>query len=250
MEPSEYYNIARLEDTHWWYVGMAAIAAGWLRQLPLERAPGAQAQRPILDAGCGTGGGLRLLAQFGAAVGIDRHPLALQLARDKRYTQLARADVQRLPFASGAFGLVASFDVLYHLQVSDDVRALREFRRVLAPDGWLLLRLPAHEWMRRGHDRTVHTRHRYTREEVRQKLEAAGLRPVRISYANTLLLLPAVFWRLAQRQAEDSGGSDVRLPGRATNAALTSLLRVEGAWLRRWNLPTGLSVMALARKSG
>jgi SAM-dependent methyltransferase len=252
MEPSEYHNIARVEDTHWWYTGMAAAAAGWLRGLPLEgprsRAEGAAAgpRRPVLDAGCGTGGGLRWLTEFGRAIGLDWHPLALRLAREKGYNSLARADVQQLPFAAGSFSLVTSFDVLYHLQVNDDRRALAEFARVLAPGGWLLLRLPAHKWMRRGHDRAVHTRHRYAREEVRAKVAAAGLMPVRVSYANALLLLPALLWRLAQRDA--GGGTDVRLPAPAVNALLGGWLRAEAAWLRHLDLPIGLSVMALARK--
>jgi SAM-dependent methyltransferase len=243
MEPSEYHNIAQVEETHWWYVGMAAAAAGWLRQRTAAPSP-----LLVLDAGCGTGGSLRWLPEFGRAIGVDWHPLALQLARGKGYNSLARADVQRLPFATGMFGLVTSFDVLYHLQVSDDRRALAELARVLAPGGWLLLRLPAHEWMRRGHDRIVHTRHRYARGEVRAKLAAAGLKPVRVSYANALALLPALLWRMVQHHPGDDGGTDVRLPSPAANAALTAVLRAEGAWLRRLDLPIGLSVMALALK--
>ena len=242
MDTSEYHNIARLEDTHWWYVGMAALAAGWLRGL------NAAGTRAVLDAGCGTGGGLKLLGEFGRPIGIDVAPLALRLAAEKGHTRLACAHVQALPFPAASFGVLTSFDVLYHLQVTDDLNALRDFARVLAPGGWLLLRLPAHEWLRRAHDRTVHTRHRYTLEEVREKLRAAGLRPVRMTYANALLLLPAWLWRLAQHRAQRHGNSDVQLPPQPINRLLTALLHAESVWLRRYNLPIGLSVLALARK--
>lgn len=245
MDLSEYYNIARLEETHWWYVGMASIARDWLSALP---AGDAGRQRVILDAGCGTGGDMKFLAEFGAPIGIDLHPLALRLSAEKGYTRLARATVEHLPFRADSIGLLTSFEVLYHLQVNDDVQALRDFSRVLEPGGWLLLRLPAHDWLRGAHDRTVHTRHRYTREEVRAKLQMAGLRPVRVTYANTLLFFPAALWRLFQRNAGGEARTDVQLPPLAINRILTALLRVEGRWLRRFDLPVGLSVLALAEK--
>jgi len=85
MELSEYENISRLEDRHWWYVGMRTIAADLIRTLDLP--PSAH----ILDAGCGVGGGLKWLSAFGAVTGIDLHPLAA------RYAAL-----ERLPL--GSFG--------------------------------------------------------------------------------------------------------------------------------------------------
>ncbi|MBI3761788.1 MAG: class I SAM-dependent methyltransferase [Chloroflexi bacterium] len=245
MDISEYYNIARLEESHWWYVGMAGIAKDWLSHLPTVNAA---KPRVILDAGCGTGGDLKFLSEFGTAIGIDLHPLALRLSAEKGYTRLARATVEQLPFPGESIAVLTSFEVLYHLQVNDDAQALRDFARVLEPGGWLLLRLPAHDWLRGAHDRTVHTRHRYTREEVQAKLRTAGLRPVRVTYANTLLFFPAALWRLIQRGTSDEAHTDVRLPSPPVNRALTALLRAEGLWLRRFDLPIGLSVLALAQK--
>ena len=220
---------------------MAAIAADWLRRIPAT----ATTETLILDAGCGTGGGLRWLAQFGHPCGVDLHPLPLRLASEQGARRLVRADSQALPFTADRFHIVTSFDVLYHLNITDDRIALREFARVLRPGGWLLLRLPAFDWLRSAHDRIVHTRHRYTRREVRDKLHAAGLEPVRVTFANTLLFLPAVLWRLLTRHR---AASDVVLPPAPINQALAALLRAEMAWLRCFNLPIGLSILALARK--
>jgi SAM-dependent methyltransferase len=246
VDESEYANIARSEGAHWWYAGMRAIAAGWLRGLPLGRAP---APARILDAGCGAGGGLDWLSAFGRTYGADLHPLALRLASARGRPPLARADVQALPFASRAFDAVASFEVLCQLPEGRDVAALREFARVLRPGGWLLLRLPAHPWLRGAHDLCVRTRHRYSRAEVLAKLRDAGLVPVRASYANALLLLPAALWRLLQRALRRPPASDVRMPPAPLNALLAALLLAEGRWLRGRDLPVGLSVLALARKS-
>lgn len=239
MEEAEYDNIARLEATHWWYAGMRAIARSAVSGLALP------AGARILDAGCGTGDGLRWLAAFGVVVGIDLHPAAIRHAV-RVSTRLARASIQALPHPAGLFDLVTSFEVLYHLAVRDDVGALREFARVLRPGGWLLLRVPAHDWLRGAHDRQVHTRHRYSAGELRARLAAAGFQVVRLTPLGAWLLPAALARRLMQRRAE--AATDVRLPAPALNAVLTRLLAAEAAWLRLADVPFGLSLLALARK--
>ena len=248
MEPAEYDTIARLETAHWWYVGMRRIA----EQIVADIAAGRSAYRAgrplrILDAGCGTGGGIAWLAAHGEVTGIDWHPRAIHYAAAKT-VRLARAVVESLPLASGSFDLVTAFDVLYHRAVADDVQALRECARVLRPGGWLVLRVPAYNWLRGAHDRQVHTRQRYGRSELRRKLVAGGFQPVRLTGAGLALMPLAVVRRLAQ-----GGGpakSDVRMPAPPVNAALGAVLAVEARWLRRHNLPAGLSLLAVARKAG
>jgi SAM-dependent methyltransferase len=239
MEPSEYENIARLEATHWWYAGMRSIARRLLQTLPLPR------DARILDAGCGAGGGLSWLADFGAATGVDLHPLAARFAA-RVSPRVARASVQQMPFPEAAFDLVTSFDVLYHLAVTDDVAALRECARVTKPGGWLMLRVPAHNWLRGAHDRQAHTRHRYAAPELREKIRAAGLTPRRLTFVGAFLFPIAVARRLTQRGGE--ARTDVALPAPLINRLLTSLLSAEGAWLGRFDLPLGLSLLAVAQK--
>jgi SAM-dependent methyltransferase len=240
MEPSEYDNIARLEQQHWWYVGMREIAA---RMLAPVLAP-APAQR-ILDAGCGVGGGLRWLSAFGQVTGIDLHPRAIQYSAQVS-PRVSRASVQAIPFASETFEVVTTFEVLYHLAVSDDVAALREMWRVLRPGGWLLARLPAYDWLRGAHDRHVHTRHRYGPRELRDKLGLAGFQVRRLTSVGATFLLPAMLLRRAQ--AGDEASTDVSLPSPLANSLMLTSLRAEGLWLRAFNLPAGLSLLALAQK--
>lgn len=246
MEPGEYDNIARLEQHHWWYVGMREIAAAMLATACPAAPPSASSPaRRILDAGCGVGGGLRWLKAFGQVTGIDLHPKAIQYSAQVS-ARVSRASVQALPFASETFDLVTTFEVLYHLAVSDDVAALREMSRVLRPGGWLLVRLPAYDWLRGAHDRHVHTRHRYEAAELKAKLDAAGFAVRRLTSVGLTFLAPAVLLRRAQpnQQAE----TDVTLPAPFINRLMLSSLRAEGLWLRAFNLPAGLSLLALARK--
>src|SRR3982750_3230275 len=85
----------------------------------------------ILDAGCGTGGTTVELQRYGDVVGIDLAWEALEPARGRGLTELARASIERLPFANASFDAATSFEVIYHLGVASDVSALIEIRRVL-----------------------------------------------------------------------------------------------------------------------
>jgi len=246
MEPGEYDNIARLEAHHWWYVGMRQIAAATLAAVcPPAPIGAASPPRRILDAGCGVGGGLRWLSSFGQVTGVDLHPLAVQYSAEIS-PRVSRASIQDLPFAPESFDVVTTFEVLYHLAVSDDVAALRDMGRVLRPGGWLLVRVPAHDWLRGAHDRHVHTRHRYEAAELKTKLAAAGFTVRRMTSVGLILLAPAALVRLVQDK--QSTETDVSLPSQPLNRLLLAAMQAEGLWLRRLNLPAGLSLLALAQK--
>jgi SAM-dependent methyltransferase len=221
---------------------MRAIARGWVQKLAQHRA-GQPWQ--ILDAGCGTGGGMRWLSEFGRVRGIDLNSNATRYA-GRGSLEVAQASVQSLPFGSRTFDLVTSFEVLYHLAVTDDQAAMAEVARVLKPGGWFLVRVPAYDWLRGAHDRQVHTRHRYGRAELRQKLTQAGLTVERLSGAGLTILPPAILVRLLQGSRPAS--SDVSMPSAAANRLLLDVLTLESKWLQHHSLPAGLSLIALARK--
>lgn len=246
MNPSEYHTIYTVEDRHWWYVGMKRITLALLGD-----AYGPRTDLAILDAGSGTGGGMAYLARFGRVTGIDASPLALDFCRQRALERLGQASVTALPFAAASFDLVTSFDVLYHRAVGDPAVALREFHRVLRPGGRLLLRLPAYDWLRGRHDEVIHTERRFTAGVVSDMLCEIGLTVERLSYANTLLFPLALAKRLVERLAPrgDAQHSDIAPNPPWLDDTLAAVLSLEARWLRRRDLPVGLSVVALARKS-
>jgi SAM-dependent methyltransferase len=237
----QYLQMRAVEDRHWWYVGMRAIAADVLAGLALPAAA------RVLDAGCGTGGNAALLERHGRVVGVDLSELALELAAGRGPRPLACASVARLPFADATFDLVTSFEVLYHRAVGEDVAALGELRRVLRPGGYLLVRLPALEWLRGAHDAAVHTERRYRAGQLRARLARAGLEPKRVTYLNTLLLPLAAAKRVAERLTR-AEGDDLGPTPPLLEATFRAALAAERRLLRRRDLPIGVSLLALARR--
>ena len=89
--------------------------------------------RPVLDAGCGTGGDIV------SGVGVDVSAVMCRRARG-RGAPVARADVARLPFADATFGGVRSDRVVQH--VTDPGAVVAELVRVVRPGGRIVLADP------------------------------------------------------------------------------------------------------------
>jgi SAM-dependent methyltransferase len=245
MEREQYEIMARREERHWWYTGMRRVALA-----VLAHELGDQRGLRILDAGCGTGGTTVELRRFGDVVGVDLAWEALEPARGRGLDRLARGSIERLPFRDASFDAVTSFEVVYHLGVASDTSAFDEMRRVLKPSGLLVLRVPAHNWLRGEHDRLVHTRHRYSPDEVRRKLSDSGFRVERMTWANALLFPTAVAKRMMERFSDGSADAEPDLwqPPGPINGALEAAVAVEALAIPRGvPLPFGLSVLTVAR---
>lgn len=248
MEREQYDLMFAQEEQHWWYAGMRRISAALLERYLPRPADGAGRRLELLDAGCGSGGMTRYLERFGRVTGIDLAPEAVVLAKQRGLKQLAQSSVSAIPFRDGAFDVVTSFDVLYHLNVDDDRLALAEIHRVLRPGGVALIRLPAFDWIRGAHDEVVHTRHRYTRDELCGKLESVGFLVERSTYANFLLFPLAPVKRYLELRNGSHEATDLWRPPGPINRLLTDLLSLEALPARTVGLPWGLSVFAVARR--
>ncbi len=252
MDEREYFHMYEEEERHWWYVGMRTVVLSLLPPASLPRG------LRVLDAGCGTGYNMRWFRQhYGAGVtGADVSPVGLDFCRQRGEHDLVRADAASLPFSGGVFDLVVGFDVLTQLRdESARAAALKDFLRVLKPGGRMLLRVAAYERLRSSHDTVIMTYHRYGRTELLNAVVEAGFRLLRLTNANTILFPAAALWRLLKRAGLAPTGSDVRPETRGSdrlNQAMTTVLRIEAAILRRFRFGFrfGLSIFLLAAKPG
>lgn len=99
----------------------------------------------VLDVGCGVGYGTAFLADKGAreVVGLDRSAEAVQYA-NKHYTgrqfRFTVRDCTKLPYSRSSFDVAVCLELIEHVEDCDSV--MREIRRVLKPNGLLVISSP------------------------------------------------------------------------------------------------------------
>jgi ubiquinone/menaquinone biosynthesis C-methylase UbiE len=100
----------------------------------------------ILDLGCGNGYYSYLLSKLSIKLnitGIDNHINALQDAKIFVGSQKAKfifANAERIPFPKNYFDKIVMSEIIEH--VNDDLKVLKEVRRVLKPGGIVVLTTP------------------------------------------------------------------------------------------------------------
>jgi ubiquinone/menaquinone biosynthesis C-methylase UbiE len=244
---------SRVEATHFWFRGFRRFVAPAIHELA-----GTRRDLRLLDCGCGTGHNLvSLLHPYGRAFGFDLTPGGLMHAKATGFP-VARADMSRIPYQSGRFDIVTSFDVFQY--VPDDFVAMKEMARVLKPGGGLVVTAAALDVLRGGHAGTWPEVRRYTTARMRAIVEGAGLQVHRLTYLFASLFPAMLAVRMMRRDAgQSSGGSshppagpdndwEMKVPAVPINAALTWMLSGEAALSRRIPMPVGSSVLVVATK--
>jgi len=230
------------EDRHWWYRGRRKVLERVVEDLRLP------ARARILDAGCGSGRNMVELARHGTVTGVELADASVSLARERGAGEVIAGSVLEMPFEADSFDLAASLDVIEHLE--DDLAALRELRRVVAPGGSLLVTVPAYQWLWSGHDEINHHFRRYTRRSLQRAGEEAGWQQARTTYFNSLLLPAAILLRVLDRFSRKTTESslDLWVPPQPMNWLLERPLQLEAGLIGRGGrIPAGLSLLAVFR---
>jgi len=87
-------------------------------------------------------------------------------------------------FKDNKIDIIINLDVLEHLE--DDQYALKLFYNVLEKKGKLLVKTPAHMLLYSNIDKASNHYRRYTKKELKLKLEKAGFKVTKIQYMNML----------------------------------------------------------------
>ncbi|NTS65429.1 class I SAM-dependent methyltransferase [Sphingomonas sp. HHU CXW] len=239
MDRRVYDRMAEHDSTHWWYRARRDILSDYVTReghLPQNAR--------ILEIGCGTGHNLPMLAQFGQVDAIEIDPAARDIASARLGKAVGDAPLPVLPGVErGAYDMVAVLDVVEH--IADDVGALKAMRACLAPGGKILIAVPAHQWMWSAHDVVNHHERRYSKATLVKAIHAAGLRPRKLGYFNSILFPLAAAARIAGRLT-GRDDSDDSPPAKPVNALFERIFRVERHLVGRVPMPIGVSILCFA----
>lgn len=153
----------------------------------------------VLDVGFGGGYALEKIAAIvadGRVVGVDISPEMVERAR-RRFAalieagtiQIEEADAAALPFEDATFDKVLTVNTLFFFPAP--VACLREMRRVLKPDGRLVVAFRSREKMQ-GFGFTQHGFTLYAPDDARRVLEEAGFTTCRIDHRDQEATLDSV----------------------------------------------------------
>jgi len=179
----EYSRLARRYDTRWAFYHSATVRE------TLRRVEVREGHR-VLDVGCGTGNLMLALSEAVSRIelaGIDPCAEMLELARQKlpRSIELRESGAEHLPFPSESFDVVVSTSALHDFR--DPLRVLSEIKRVLKPNGELVITDWCHDyltcrvydfflkWINRAHYRT------YRAAACQEMLQASGFQRVEVN---------------------------------------------------------------------
>lgn len=244
MQQHTYAILNRVEDSHWWFVGRRLILESFLRGISGKiRKPKSEIR--ILDVGCGTGANLEMLAEFGAAEGVDISDEALEFCRAKGL-KTHKGLAEKLPFPDESFDIVTALDVVEHLD--NDVAGLKEMRRVLKPGGQTLIFVPAFMWLWGVQDDVSNHRIRYTKKQIVERLEKAGFEIERATYANWTFFAPILAGRTLMKITGIKPESENNVNVSALNGVFGKLFGAERFWLKNFDFPFGVSIVIVARK--
>jgi len=251
MEDAVYQEFLELEADHWWFRGRRAIFVSLLDRFVGRRA---DKRRVLLDLGCGVGGMLGPMAEYGTALGTDVTFKGLEHCAARGFPGLLASHGTHAPFLDDSLDCITAFDAIEHIE--DDVGALREMHRALKPGGVVIASCPAYQFLYANQDRITHHFRRYTRGELVRKARSVGFEVEQASYINFWLfplILPAVLLiKLKEKFAppdDATAGSNVGIGIPAwVNATLAAIFRSEAKVLARTSVPVGHSVVIVARK--
>ncbi|TDJ72472.1 MAG: class I SAM-dependent methyltransferase [Planctomycetota bacterium] len=208
--------------------------------------------RRVWDAGAGIGNVTELLtrqADFVLATELTERNLATLRTRFAgredvvvAFCDLAHDDA--LDLARHDLDTIITLDVLEHIEA--DLPALHRYRQILRPGGRLLIKVPAHMALYGTVDeQSLHYR-RYSKGELREKLQIAGFEVERLKYMNMAATLPYFLKsRVFKQQSSFSNSLDADRIG-LYDKLIPWLARAE----RILPVPFGLSVIAVARAPG
>jgi len=241
MDSNSLKTYSHHEQTYWWFVGRREIIKNILSQY-LSRN-----NYNILDWGCGTGANFKILKKFGMVLGVDASKTAIKECKSKGINNVLLNNSMDNFKPIEPFDLFTSFDVLEHIQ--DDNRFLYGIHKFIKKDSFVLVTVPAYQFLWSSLDEVVGHKRRYNRSELISKFENNGFNVLKASYFNTILspvfFLVRLFQKFHYKRNAELDGLVIKVHP-VINNILKRILMIESKLIQKYNFSFGTSIILLA----
>ena len=247
MKQNEYYKMYQFENEYWWYRGLHELGRDYVEKL---KKSDPHSQLNILDAGCGTGRMMEILAPYGTVEGIDHAKAAISLCQERGLEKVRLGDLNTWEPLAEQYDVIVCHDVIYISTIADDMAVVKKFQRALKKDGILILNLPAFNALKRKHDIAVFGIRRYRKKKTLHRLKDLGLVPVHATYRLPwLFFIMLVQKHVVDRFSKGEAESDLKILPAFLNSSLFWLHRLENRIITAGiPLPFGSSLFLVCRK--
>jgi SAM-dependent methyltransferase len=240
----EYFaRLARFEEGSFWFRGRNRLIQWALGNYFPDA-------RSFFEVGCGTGfvlKGVRETLPRMRLAGSEIFGDGLVFARARLPgVDFYQMDARQIPFER-EFDIIGAFDVLEHIVEDDTV--LQQMFRATRPGGGVLITVPQHRFLWSAIDEHSMHQRRYSRVELRTKVEQAGFRIQRVTSFISLLLPFMMCSRMKRNSSRDFQLWREFEISRPLNAVLANILAVERALVERGvSFPAGGSLLLIAKR--
>lgn len=248
MVKDEYYRMAEVESTHWWYRSLHFLVLKHIKKHFSSR------KIKIIDAGCGTGGLMSFLIGRGYRDihGFDVSDVAVKFCQDNNLS-VFKGNLKNISdyFQEEDADVIISNDTFYFLSIDEQRKLADDIYRVLRKGGVLIANMPALKTFGGIHDLQVGIKRRFEREDIGRVFD--GNKYALLTKTFWPLALSPVIWlsryvqRLKMKLNPDTRIiSDLKNEGKIINSMLFSITKAENQILSK--KPFGSSLFLVMKK--
>jgi SAM-dependent methyltransferase len=243
MDPRHLEELIAVERSYWWHIAKRELVTEVLRR---HFPPPAR----LVEGGVGGGANLLTFRDLGYRVsGLDLMPESVAHCRSLGIADVRTHDLEEpWPIDDGPAAAVVMLDVIEH--VLDPVKVLRNAAETLAPEGGIVVTVPAVPALMGPWDEMLGHHRRYSRRLLEAHARAAGLRVAWLSHWNAFTLPAAVAVRTFEKLGRSPSRRTSEFPrvSPRVNALLIGLGRAERRIITTMRLFLGLSLVGVFKR--
>lgn len=242
MKSEAYHIEEKVTKNHWWFNGRKKLFIKVISKLNVDR------NAKFLDIGVSTGSNLDLLRELGYKniQGIDISKKAINICKIKGFKKVKLDNICNCSFKDNSFDFIFATDVLEH--VNNDLVALQEIKRILKPNGKVLIVVPAFNFLWGSQDDISLHKRRYRIGSLFGIVNRARLKVIKYYYFNYILFFPILICRKIIKIFKINIRSENQLNLPILNRVLSYIFTLDISFAEYLNVPFGVSALVVAEK--